>query len=168
MEKTLEELTQELVKERAKSERLKNLLDRANSEAAHCKRLLKDRQEEDKKNEEKEKAKEEEIFELRRELDAIKYSKEFIEMGLCEQRAIETARAFLNGDTETFDNNLNLLIKETKKRAQDEAIHKFLAEHHIEINAGAGEATEYSSPEKIALKYTGRQQIDADSLKGFG
>lgn len=166
MEK-VEELMQELAKERARSERLKNLLDRANSTAAHCKRLLKDRQEEDKNNEEKEKAKEEEIFKLHRELDAVKYSRDFVEMGMKEEKALETARAFLDGDTERFHDNIATHIEEIKKAEQDKAIQKFLTEHHMEINAGTGETTEYSSAEKIALKYTGRQQIDADLLKNF-
>ena len=165
MEK-IEELTEELMRERAKSERLKNLLDRANSEAAHCKRVLKDYQEEEQKRTEKEKKKDEEIFRLNRELEAIKYSKEFSSMGMSEKQAIETARAFLNGDTETFDNNLNLLIKETKKRAQDDAIQKFL-ENRPEVCAGNPDALEYSAAENIALKHVQNIKLDRESLKNF-
>lgn len=164
MEKKIEELMQELAMEKARSERLKNLLDRANSEAAHCKRLLKDRQEEDGKNEEK--AKEEEIFKLHRELDAVKYSRDFVEMGMKEDKAIETARAFLNGDTETFHDNIASHIEAVKKKEQDKAIQKFLAENHMEVYAGYGDSGS-SSAENIVLKHVRNIKVNENDLENF-
>lgn len=166
MEKTIEELTQELVKERAKSKRLKNLLDRANSSAAHYKRTLHDYLENEEKREKKEKARELEIYNLHQELEAIRLSKEFEDMGMNKDKALETARAMLQKDDAFYD-NIASHIKEVKKAEQDKAIQKFLAENHTEVNAGVGEATEYSSAENIALKHVRNIKISENDLKNF-
>lgn len=165
MEK-VQELMQELAKERARSERLRRLLDKTCSEAAHFKRVLQDYQEGEQKRTGKEKAKEEEIWRLQRELEAIKYSKEFLKMGMREDKALETARSFLDKDEETFHENIALLVKEVRKDAQDEAIQKFLSEHHKEVHAGFGDS-EYSSAENIALKHVRNIKVNENDLESF-
>ena len=166
MEKTIEELTAELVKERARNAHLKNLLDRSNSEAAHYKRTLRDYLENEEKSEKKEKAREMEIYNLHQELEAIRLSKEFEDMGMNKEKAIDTARAMLQKDDAFYD-NIASHIKEVKKAEQDKAIQKFLAENHTEINAGVGEATEYSSAENIALKHVRNINVNENDLENF-
>lgn len=165
MEK-IEELIQELGMERARSERYKALLDKANSEAAHCKRVLKDYQADEQKRTEREKKREEEIFRLNRELEAIRASKQFAEMGMREDVAIKTARAFLDGDSDKFHSNIALHIEEIKKKEQEKAIEKFLAENHMEVYAGCGDSGS-SSAENIALKHVRNIKVNENDLKNF-
>lgn len=164
---TIEELTAELAREKARSAHLKNLLDKVSSEVANYKRTLNDYLEGEKKRAERENAKEEEIRELQRELKAIEYQREFIDMGMNEEKALETARAFLDKDTETFDANMALLIEETKKRAQDKAIQQFLA-NKPEVKAGNGDAEIEPAAIQFARQYVGRQMVDVEDLTSFG
>lgn len=163
---TVEELTAELARERAKNAHLKNLLDRTCSEAAHYKRVFADREDDEKKREQKEEAREKEIDKLRRELETINYQKEFVEMGMRKEKAEETARAMLEKDEDTFYENIEMLIKETKVNAQNEAVQKFL-KSRPEVNAGNGSAEIEPSAIKFAKQYVGRQTIDADVLERF-
>lgn len=163
----IEELMQELAVERANVERIKNLLDRANSEAAHCKRVLRDYQADEQKRTEKEKAKDEEIFRLHKELEAIRTSKQFIEMGMKEDKAIETARAFLDGDSDKFHENIESHIRDVKKKERDKAIQQFLSENHREVCAGNADAVECSSAESAALRHVRNIKVDKESLRNF-
>ncbi len=163
---TIQELEQELARERAKNAHLKNLLDRALSEKAHFKRVLTDHEEDERKREQKDEAREKEIDKLRRELETINYQKEFVEMGMRKEKAEETARAMLEKDEDTFYENIEMLIKETKVNAQNEAVQKFL-KSRPEVNAGNGSAEIEPSAIKFAKQYVGRQTIDADVLERF-
>lgn len=163
---TIEELTAELAQEKAKSAHLKNLLDRALSEKAHWKRVLKDYQEGEQKKDGTRKEKDEEIFKLHKELEAMHASKQFIEMGMREQTAIETARAFLEGDSEKFHDYIEAHIREVQKTEQDKAARRFLAENHTEVHAGFGDSG-YSSAENIALKHVRNIEINKNDLKNF-
>lgn len=166
MDKKIEELMAELAKERAKSAHLKNLLDRALSEKANFKRVLSDREEEEEKRKKREETLEMEIYNLHNEMEAISFSKKFINMGMNEEKALETARALLNKDTNTFDKNIAAHIEEIKKAEQDKAIQKFLAENHTEVNAGYGDSGS-SSAENIALKHVRNIKVNENDLENF-
>ena len=165
MDKKIEELTQELMKERAKNAHLKSLLDRACAEAAHCKRTLHDYLENEEKREKKEKALELEIYNLHQELEAIRLSKEFEDMGMDNNKALETARAMLQKDDAFYD-NIALHIKEVKKAEQDKAVSRFLTERHMEVYAGYGDSGS-SSAENIALKHVRNIKVNENDLENF-
>lgn len=163
---TVEELTAELARERAKNAHLKNLLDRACSEAAHCKRVLADREEDEKEREQKDETRRKELDDLRLELEVQTYAKRFVSMGMDEEKAEETARAMLERNEDVFHENIKLLIKEVKHDAQDKAIQKFL-ESRPEVNAGNGSAEIEPSAIKFAKQYVGRQTVDPNILENF-
>lgn len=163
---TVEELTAELAQEKAKNAHLKNLLDRALSEKAHLKRVFADREEDEKKREQKDEAWRKEINNLRVELEVQKYAKKFISIGMDEDRAEKTARAMLAKDEEAFHENIEMLIKETKADAQNEAIQQLLSERS-EIHAGNGDAEIESAAVRFAKQYIGRQKVDTDTLRYF-
>ena len=165
-EKTVEELIQELAQERAKNCHLKNLLDKASSEAAHYKRTLSDYKENDKKREQKDEARRKEVDDLRLELDVQTYAKRFVAMGAGEYQAEEIARQMLTGDMESFHENVKSLIADVEKRETDKAIQKFLADRP-ETYAGNGNMEIEPAAVRFAKQYASRQVVDAGSLQRF-
>lgn len=163
---TVEELTAELVQEKAKNAHLKNLLDRALSEKAHFRRVLADREEDEKKREQKEEARRKEVDDLRLELDVQTYAKRFVAMGASEYQAEEIARQMLTGDMESFHENVKSLIADVEKRETDKAIQKFLADRP-ETYAGNGNMEIEPAAVRFAKQYASRQVVDAGSLQRF-
>ena len=159
---SIEEIAAELAKEKAHSAHLKNLLDRALAEKAHFKRVLADREEDEKEKEQKEEKNKKEFDNLRMELEIQKYAKKFIAMGMEEERGEKTARAMIERNEDVFHKNLKVLIEKVKHDAQDEAIQKFL-ESRPEIRAGNGEP----DAEKPFSPYEKIRTVDAEMLRKF-
>lgn len=163
---TVEELTAELAQEKAKNAHLKNLLDRALSEKAHFRRVLADREEDEKKREQKEEVRRKEVNDLRLELDVQTYAKRFVAMGAGEYQAEEIARQMLTGDMESFHENIKNLIADVEKRETDKAIQKFLSDRP-ETYAGNGDMEIEPAAVRFAKQYASRQALDAGSLQRF-
>ena len=107
-------------------ERLKSALSKANSEAAEYKRQLREKQTEEEKKAaeraEQEKKDKEELEALRRENKVNKFKANYIAAGYSAELAEESAKAQVDGDTDTVMKNQLAFIEATKKDLETKAL----------------------------------------------
>lgn len=157
----------------ADAEKWKTANDKSSTEAANFKKQLTAKmtaeEQLDAAKKEAEEAKEKELNDIRKELSTIRATKRYMTLEMGEEKAEETAKAEIAGDMEKVTANIAAHIKEIKKVAAEDAINRFLTEHHMDINAGSGDAEKVSLAEEKAKEFAAKKSraVNAEDLKRF-
>lgn len=157
----------------ADAEKWKTANDKSSTEAANFKKQLTAKmtaeEQLDAAKKEAEEAKEKELNDIRKELSTIRATKRYMTLEMGEEKAEETAKAEISGDMEKVTANIAAHIKEIKKVAAEEAVNKFLTEHHMDIKAGSGDADKVSLAEEKAKEFANKKSraVNAEDLKRF-
>ena len=165
---TYEELVTQLATERAEHTRTKNQLNKASSEAAGLKRQLRDKmtaeEQEAEARKEQEEKRQKEFDDMKRELAVIRATKRYLQLGMDETLAEETATAEIEGDME----QVTLNYKKHSEALTKAAYQKFLKERP-EINAGNGDTKNSFANERarLAAKRFG-STADSNILAHYG
>lgn len=165
---TYEELVTQLATERAEHTRTKNQLNKASSEAAGLKRQLRDKmtaeEQEAEARKEQEENRQKEFDDMKRELAVIRATKRYLQLGMDETLAEETATAEIEGDME----QVTLNYKKHSEALTKAAYQKFLKERP-EINAGNGDTKNSFANERarLAAKRFG-STADSNILAHYG
>lgn len=162
---TVEELIEQLARERANNQRLKASLDKISSQIAQYKHRFSEFEKIEEQRKEVEFIQKKELDDLRKQLKIVNYAKKFVEMGMDEKEAERTAGAMLGGNIELFDKSIANLIKKIEKTAENEAIQKLLVDR-TEVHAGNGRIDDSSSL-TMASQYVSQQLLDVDALERF-
>lgn len=163
-----EELVAQLATERANSAKLKNLNDKFSKELAEQKRQLKARmtaeEQEAAAKKEQDEALHKEVNDLRSKLARISATKRYMQLGMDEALAEETAKAEIEGDME----QVTLNFKKHSENLTKAAYQKFLKERP-EINAGNGDTKNSFANERarLAAKRFG-STADSNILAHYG
>ena len=157
----------------ADAEKWKTANDKSSTEAANFKKQLTAKmtaeEQLDAAKKEAEEAKEKELNDIRKELSTIRATKRYMTLKMGEEKAEETAKAEISGDMEKVTANIAAHIKEIEKVAAEDAINRFLTEHHMDINAGSGDADKVSLAEEKAKEFVTKKSraVNAEDLKRF-
>lgn len=157
----------------ADAEKWKNANDKSSTEAANFKKQLTAKmtaeEQLDAAKKEAQEAMVKEMNDMRTELSTIRATRRYMTLEMSEEKAEETAKAEIDGDMEKVTSNIAAHIKEIKKVAAEDAVNRFLTEHHMDINAGSGDADKLSLAEEKAKEFATKKSraVNADDLKRF-
>lgn len=157
----------------ADAEKWKTANDKSSTEAANFKKQLTAKmtaqEQMDEAKKEAEEARDKRFKEMENELAVIKATDRYMTIEMNKEKAGETAKAEIAGDMEKVTANIAAHIKEIKKAAAEEAVNKFLTEHHMDIKAGSGDADKMSLAEEKAKEFAAKKSraVNADDLKRF-
>lgn len=112
--------------------------------------------------------KEKEVNDMRRELDIIKMSKQYMGMGYDETLAMETATAFVDGDTETVFSNQKIFSENLRKTIKSDLMKDMPnppAGNKVDIDYSKQIAAAQESGNMVLAASLIRQQTEANATK---